>query len=167
MPVTDLVKLPQGLDAELILEFFLVFSRFEYAIKSAGLLNPARARAEADWDALADRIADGNAPEVERLKAAGEYLLAEPPKRQDRDGNMLKWTPVPSDRDRPVHSILGSVRRVRNNLFHGGKYDEMGRLNDRNERLVTSSLAVLDAALEAPMCADVRDYYLAYAPEPE
>ncbi len=40
------------------------------------------------------------------------------------------------------------VRRVRNNLFHGGKYFEEDAVN-RDERLIDCSLVVLEACVRA------------------
>ena len=53
-----------AVDQQLLLEFFLVFSRFEYALKASGFhkrhpQNPPRnPRAEPDWDRFAASLRD-------------------------------------------------------------------------------------------------------------
>lgn len=67
----------------LITEFFFVFSRFEYALKRAGLVKPKRRSAEPDWDTFGESIEGRYNPnETSELASAVHYLLSEPPQRQ-------------------------------------------------------------------------------------
>ena len=66
----------------------------------------------------------------------------------------IHWLDVPPDPNLTcAERVLLMVRRVRNNLFHGGKFlaPEGGR--DRDQLLVTHSLVVLRACL--PLDAQV------------
>jgi hypothetical protein len=41
-------------DRMLVLQFFLVFARFEYALKRSGFLRGNESKVEPDWDRFAD-----------------------------------------------------------------------------------------------------------------
>jgi hypothetical protein len=108
MPLTHLVPPPPGLTNELLLEFFLVFSRFEFAMKAAGWTRPDRDAAEPDWRCLIDEVEAQSAVVTSPLLDAGRYLLELPPKRQVRasDGS-LGWSVVRCDDDaRRVSCLL-------------------------------------------------------------
>lgn len=167
MPVTNLVPPPPGLTNELLLEFFLVFSRFEYAMKAAGWTKPKAGAAEPDWQRLINVVNAQDATITRPLLEAGAYLLSSPPKEQIRrsDGS-LEWSPVRCDDDaRLVACMLWGVKRVRNNLFHGGKFELLGKLSPRNWQLVESSLRVLERLLEVPVCEPIRRLYFEYVVE--
>ncbi len=140
------------LDKELIADFFFAFSRFEFALKQAGYLESIQAGADArpDWTCFSKRInAVCNFDESPELRKAVDYLLsdAKAPKKQvvQADGS-LDWKTTPTGR-KDIEWVLILVRRVRNNLFHGGKYT--GSLSElaRDTTLLKNSLIILDACL--------------------
>jgi hypothetical protein len=154
------------LDSNLITEFFFVFSRFEYALKRAGFLKPKRRnakhhKAEPCWDGFADsaerRYDPDESPELAR---AINYLLGEPPKCQIvEDNGSLDWKDLGRGSETEIRWLLLLVRRVRNNLFHGGKYPYTPLPEPaRDTRLLESSLMVLEACLGWD--DKVRRYYM-------
>ena len=65
-------------------------------------------------------------------------------------GSLLGWDEV-----KPVENcqeLFGALRRVRNNLFHGGKSGDVD--HDRNDELIENSVHILIEALKCH--ADVR-----------
>src|SRR5438132_4685875 len=70
-------------DRELVLEFVLVFSRFEYSLKRQGFLTKNQKYAEADWDSFAVS-GRGGFSELSWMdfKGARSALLSRPPKKQ-------------------------------------------------------------------------------------
>ena len=77
---------------DLILEFFLTFSRFECALKNSITYAFARGnRVEPNWDLFASDIESSFQFEDDvLLSEAVSYLLTNPPKRQQlRDGKIL------------------------------------------------------------------------------
>lgn len=137
------------LDSNLITEFFFVFSRFEYALKCAGYLKPGR-NAMPNWDAFGSDVEESYNPEESlELAEAVQYLLSEPPKRQIvLDDGSLDWEPLPRENISDIRWLLRLVSRVRNNLFHGGKYPYRPLPEPaRDTRLLESSLLVLEACL--------------------
>jgi hypothetical protein len=144
-----------GDDSRVVFKFFIVFSRFECALKRSGFAKGDRfGSAMADWDkfgvdVLDPQFANGNSPEFTQAK---EYLLQSPPRKQavSKADQSMKWVENPR---RPKESdgqyLLRLVRDVRNNLFHGGKYPVTGggpvdgqRL--RNAKLLRACMEVLD-----------------------
>ena len=150
-----------GVDREQLLDFFLTFARFEYALKAAGFFRARTGRqtrsagpqeypdAEPDWPRFAQSIrgafrSDAN-PE---LSAACWYLFDYPPYREVVAGNGLMWeTRAPHDDESEAARVLLYVRWVRNNLFHGGKFSPAHGGPSRNVALISHSLVVLRACL--------------------
>lgn len=150
-----------NLDSNLIMEFFFVFSRFEYALKCAGFVKPNRRNAEPNWDAFGESIGERyNPKESSELARAVDYLLSEPPKRQIvLDDGSLDWEPIARDNIPETRWLLRLVSRVRNNLFHGGKYPYSPVPEPaRDTQLLESSLIVLEACLRWD--DKVRRYYM-------
>lgn len=139
--------------------FFLFFSRFEYALKRAGFVG-ASDEAKADWEKVARQyprllaeLTDG------RFRAAIDYLRDSPPKKQIVSNGRLAW-----ETDRytglfDIGRVLTLVCRIRNNLFHGGKFPE-GPEDDtsRDRELLDAGLTVLQACLDAD--EHLRRYFL-------
>jgi hypothetical protein len=134
----------------------VVFSRFEYALKSAGYFEVAndgkQKKAEPNWCKFAsdlnphfDKIKD------EAVLQASDWLKQHPPKKQVTNFNGLEFT------DRNDAHAYGSVlltrliTTIRNNLFHGGKYSTDSKIVDssRDILLLENSLIVLKGFLQA------------------
>lgn len=123
------------------IELFKVMMRLEFAIKEIGYCKTTgNQKASVDWDRFANECL--GAVFFDAIKTAGRAvtLIETPPKRQAADGNgHLSWEqtgPVSN-----IQDLIGSLRRVRNNLFHGGKSGDPDR--DRNDALVRNALAVI------------------------
>jgi hypothetical protein len=143
-----------NLDPRLACEFLAVFARYEFALKASGFAEGDDAKAA--WDRYARNIDAGltqlNSAE---LTAAVDYLLGQPPKKQILVNGKLQWRDAPPDVHLPrAEQALLMVRRVRNNLFHGGKFIPG---DERDQVLVNHSLVVLQACL--PLDADVAAAY--------
>ena len=113
-------------DLELVYKFFVIFSRFEYALKKSGFLITNNSKdeirkAKPDWSAFA-----AHASVKEQLKFATnpnaidarEYLMKYQPRVQHTDGKEfffkeLNRQPTTTDEQH----LLDLVQIVRNNLF--------------------------------------------------
>ncbi len=147
-------------DQELLLEFFLTFSRFEYALKDSGYYERPNnmkikkfkekgilPEVKPDWDSFAKSLLDlFRKDRTEALKQACEYILDSPPMKQVITNNGIAWeTPLTPDSESEVVFLLRMVRCIRNNLFHGGKYNiEVHVDTKRTEMLLRSSLVILE-----------------------
>ena len=145
-------------DKDLLLNFILTFSCFEFALKSSGLYKPPGRnddpntgyRAEPDWDSFArslrGRFQTASSP---HLAIACEYLLMNPPWREVVANGVLMWDAAAvSDTLSDVEKLIWYIRRIRNNLFHGGKFSTLP-VSDRrrNSELMEYSLVVLRECL--------------------
>ena len=120
--------------------FLLVFSRFEAALKQAGYVRPTGDRLVVEWR----RFAQENQP------AAGDHpalitsirpLIERPPWRQRVVDGRLDFVCEPPRMERVDSEwLLEMVYRVRNNLFHGGKWPVQP---ERDPELLSACLAAL------------------------
>jgi hypothetical protein len=151
---------------EVAVSFFVVFSRFECAMKRIGTYARGDEKGvDADWDRLA---ADLGKSFFDQVVATGiaPVLVDKPPKKQIMlaDGS-LGWRdmgPVKNTND-----LFLAIRRARNNLIHGGKYqdDDSGYTNlvegaERNEALLDQSMTVLRLVLDSR--SDLRICYFKF-----
>jgi hypothetical protein len=131
----------------LVFHFFIIFSRFEYALKRGGFIT---AKAEPAWDDFAKKHRKDFAPDkTAALKAACAYFEAHPPRKQTCVGASLSWSRQLKRTNEPqLVWLLCMVRRVRNNLFHGGKYPVSYNAEpSRDMTLLKHAITVLDACL--------------------
>lgn len=146
----------QHLD-RLATKLFRVFSRTEYALKASGF-NNGDGKAEANWQQFASAIEDIIAnPQATELKEAIDFIFNAPPKKQIIVGGIIQWADVEPNTNSRADKLLQYVRRVRNNLFHGGKFNGHWFAPERSEQLLRHSLVILTAVVEA--VPKVRDAY--------
>jgi hypothetical protein len=147
-------------EGDLVVRFFVFFSRFEYALKRAGFVKSGRNdEAEPQWDAFAESIRGKLSKTANRkFQMARAYLLSHPPKKQRYTAAAnLHWVDNPmraSESDEQY--LLRLVRDVRNNLFHGGKYPvkQHDEGLERNRRLLRHSLTTLQYCRNLNAAAD-------------
>lgn len=121
-------------------ELLCLFSRFEFALKEFGFGRTGKGDAvEANWDDFANRMLTPSYFDRVRKNNLTPTILDNPPSRQVLNNGKLDWEICKSPPD--VQSFIGAVRRVRNNLVHGGKSGDPDI--DRNDRLVAEAIAVL------------------------
>ncbi len=119
-----------------IFKFFVVFSRFEFALKEGGYIKKREEgkNAEPDWDAF---LKANKSKFSVTAKCSNSYCyLTDPetaPNNQkifyvtESDVKEIKthWTEQTIDLNSPsLKRVIDSVKLVRNNLFHGGKYGD-------------------------------------------
>jgi hypothetical protein len=133
---------------ELAGKLFHVFSRTEYALKASGFNNGDGA-AEANWKsfALAVESLIENPPSAE-LQIAIDFFFNAPPKKQVIVSGVIKWDISEPQTNSRADKLLIYVRRVRNNLFHGGKFNGHWFAPERSEPLLRHSLTILSSCVE-------------------
>lgn len=140
---------------KLAIDFFIVFSRFECALKrSITYAAVVRGKISADWDGFARDLGNGFL-EVVIAQGIAPDLVNMPPKQQVMlpDGGGLGWRETPAVRNSA--ELFLAIRRARNNLVHGAKYRDGATWHvdfvegsERDDMLLDQSLAVLGLALE-------------------
>ena len=141
--------MPQPPLDQLAFEFFREFARCEYCLKAVGLLDASRRDPTADWGAFAAQVRPVLETPTPQLAPATAYLLQHPPKKQALVDGKLEWTDSTPDHNSQAELILRLVCRVRNNLFHGGKFNGHWFAPQRSEELLSHSLAILRAVVIA------------------
>ncbi|HIH7261279.1 hypothetical protein ACM7T9_00240 [Pseudomonas aeruginosa] len=129
----------------LAFRFFKIFAQFEYALKAMGYGRASRNdAAEADWDRFSNEVGVVLLGEQDaNIAGAVEYLFQNPPKRQVWVNGMAEWREVGND-ERSPQTLFAHIRRVRNNLYHGGKFNDRWLAPDRSIELISNSLLLLD-----------------------
>jgi hypothetical protein len=147
---------PPELD-RLAFEFFKEFSRSEYALKAAGFHN-GNGNAEANWSEFAKEVeALIQDPGNPQLADAINFIFGHPPKKQVIRNGIIQWSESAPNQNLKADNLLIYVRRVRNNLFHGGKFNGHWFEPERSEQLIQNSLFILKACINN--VASTREAY--------
>ena len=146
---------------EIVFEFFIVFSRFEYALMRSGFINGDHRGVYANWDRFAATEKDNfNPDQTPELQEAVTYFQNRPPRKQIVEEEDLVWINTPRPDNEPLLLTLTVlIRRVRNNLFHGNKIsDLLERYSPRNRDLLRYSIVILYSFLD--LNSHVRNVFL-------
>lgn len=130
-------------------KLFQVFSRTEYALKAAGY-NNGDGPAEANWRkfALDVEVLIAN-PTIPELHEAIDFFFSAPPKKQVIVQGVIQWEVSEPTTNSKADKLLIYVRRVRNNLFHSGKFNGHWFAPERSELLLRHSLTILDICVKS------------------
>lgn len=145
------VGLNEAADREQAADFFAIFARFEYALKATKFAQARRGYVEPDWEKFLSEVESYTAPDSVQLSEAVSYLIENPPKGQILHDGRTTYELIakkPTGRTGLAKAVR-SAKRVRNNLFHGGKYMGHSESSARNRRLLEASVIVLSAAILA------------------
>lgn len=144
-------KIARASDRRLAWEFFVLFSRFEYALKRAGFLKNLP-DAQADWGRFAREVDTTfwklTAPAV---AAAVTYYEEHPPRKQQNESGELRWSmPMQlGDGEKRLELLCRAICQVRNNLFHGGKFPQLPVSDpSRDQYLLENAKEILFALVE-------------------
>lgn len=154
--ILDLMNVPRALT----LEFLAIFARFEFALKKSGYARGDDSQVSPNWDAFANDVAKLDAAVLAQVLGTCQYLQQHPPKKQVLDNGLLRWVDRQGTSGSAIGDTLLSVRTVRNNVFHGGKFPD-GMITDplRDEQLIRDCLAVLNALLLLPLPKGVAENF--------
>ena len=131
----------------LMLDFFITFSRFECALKTSNFATGDAERVSANWDTFIASIRPTfNKDKSAELKQAVDYLIQHPPRIQMFEHGQLGWRErIFQNNDHEINKLSLSIRDIRNNLFHGGKFN--GNYQEdisRNYILLKNSIIILN-----------------------
>jgi hypothetical protein len=139
-------------DRKLAWQFFIFFSRFEYALKKdSRYLKSGTGDAQPNWDSFASNNAKFfmvNASSS--LADAVNYFKTKPPRKQLCINGEMTWSdPVQYNESEPLLVwLLRVIRIVRNNQFHGGKFARLPIPEpSRDQDLLANTITILDSCL--------------------
>ena len=137
------------IDRELVCEFFATFARFEYALKATPpFCGFERDRAVPNWKCFGESVgADLAASDDPEVMDAIRYLVNNPPQVQKFAHGHPEFQPVALQGKNGGEKATEAAKRVRNNLFHGGKHTPHSP-PERDEKLIRSALIILEACLK-------------------
>lgn len=124
------------------LVFSVAFALFEYALKECIPIRDRRGLAQPNWRTFELRNPSLETVATGRIAEAVRYVLTEPPEVQFAVDGRPEYRPMPL-RGLGNQAICEGLRRIRNNLFHGGKEP----YSRRDERLVRAGIEIIDGYL--------------------
>ena len=149
------VKRVFSLDHNSAFNFFVCFSRFEYAAKAqelhVDLGERQRCDLKVDWRKVAERLDEKFvylSKQNPKIQEAVKYFANEPPQKQVLKAGGPQFTLPKEPNVSETEVLLLALRRIRNNLFHGGKGIKREDLN-RDQKLVDLGLIILEGLIES------------------
>lgn len=129
----------------LAFNFFKLFAQYESSLKENGYFTFNNGRIIVNWDKFANQVIGSNfLSELGGARDSAEYILNNPPKKQSvNDENKIVWIDVPNT-ERSVQILFSHISRIRNNLYHGAKFNGTWFDPERSELLLTHALQILD-----------------------
>lgn len=129
---------------ELACKFFKLFAQYESSLKEQGYFRTDRLnQPEADWDRFVnEKIGTDFLQKLEKKSALAEYILEYPPMKQVVNEGKIIWQEV-SNSERSVQTLFGHIRRIRNNLHHGAKFNDTWFAPERSQKLISNALEIL------------------------
>lgn len=142
---------------EIVFEFMLAFSRFEYSLKRAKFLKKQET-AEVDWNAVKNEFENNASKETKnKILSSDAYIWVNPPKKQIVENSALSWKQA-QKRSGSIREAIEALQRIRNNLFHGGKWPSGPEYSpERDLKLISCGLQILYDLVDID--ADVRNFF--------
>ncbi|WP_339867064.1 hypothetical protein [uncultured Algoriphagus sp.] len=128
---------------ELCSDFLILYSRFEYALKECGFLQTST-RVMASIEKYVSSIKDKFKLESgSKLEVAINFIIESPPKVFQIRNESLIWEEKKEDGE-TLEVLPEYLRRVRNNLLHGGKFYGGIETGSRNLNLISNSIIIIE-----------------------
>lgn len=126
-------------------DFFLLFARFEFALKVGGFAVAGRYGAEVNWKSFSEAGADSVFQEQAKdIQVAVAYLEGMPPKQETYFNGSFGWKArtAPTSYSR-MRALLFYMQGARNNLIHGAKFLEKESQDPDRARKLLEAAEVL------------------------
>lgn len=138
---------------QLIFEFFKRFASFESSLKILGKvgINP---NATLKWHELKDKLEESGFTFTEEQRKL--EVITKPPKKRlfNEKDNKFEWDENIDSYDYGL--AIDLLVRIRDNLFHGSKKFGDSSESERNVRLISGALIVLDEVVKS---LDIKEVY--------
>lgn len=164
-----MTMMPEGWES-----FLIVFARFECILKEFDAFRRPMGVADSpsvlpDWGAFGKFLGEEFFEDV-KAKALAPTLIGHPPWHQEIVSGHLHWRE--SGNVDSVSTLFGAITMARNNLAHGGKFNELmsmiglprtyaENMAARDAALLSEAKMVLLHALNFRKCEDIRARFFA------
>lgn len=132
---------------QMAFSFFKLFAHYESELKQQGYFQVNNGgKIIVDWDKFVnEQIGKDFLKRLGQDHNAALYILSHPPKKQvvDSHGDIV-WAEVPNN-ECSVQTLFGHISRIRNNLYHGAKFNGTWFDPERSNQLLKCALVVLEA----------------------
>jgi hypothetical protein len=125
-------------------KFFKLFAQYESSLKEIGYFRSDRNdQPEVDWDRFVnEKIGSDFLQKLDNKYELAMYILENPPMRQVVENGQIIWKEVSSS-EKSVQALFGYIRRIRNNLHHGAKFNGTWFDPERSQKLISNALEIL------------------------
>lgn len=147
--------MPKNALEKLAFDYFKLFAQLESVMKSRGMTRAAGAtnkrghrNIEIAWNELAKLLGKDFPERIDQQSEAAKYIFKYPPLKQVFLTDRVQWVRSKQSKDTTL-ALLLYLGRLRNNLFHGAKFD--GTFSDgwaapaRSETLLGHGVTILQA----------------------
>lgn len=126
-------------------KFFKLFAQYESSLKEQGYFRIVRHNfPEADWNRFVnEKIGSDFLQKLGNKTELAMYILEKPPMKQVVENGQIVWQEV-SNNEKSVQTLFGHIRRIRNNLHHGAKFNGTWFDPERSEKLISNALEILE-----------------------
>lgn len=130
---------------QLACKFFKLFAQYESSLKEQSYFRiVGQNQPEADWDKFAnEKIGSDFLQNLGDKTELAMYILEKPPMKQVVENGQIVWQEV-SNNEKSVQTLFGHIRRIRNNLHHGAKFNGTWFDPERSEKLISNALEILE-----------------------
>lgn len=138
-------------------KFFKIFSRLEYALKYNGKIQQNTSEVKPNWhyfNTTLNAIIDSEQDTV--VKEAIEFISNNPPNKQCVENGQLIWKQTHEGQRVNASVLITFITRVRNNLFHGGKYGTWYE-KERASGLLENCITILNYLINHD--SDIKEAY--------
>jgi hypothetical protein len=131
---------------KLAFSFFKLFAQYESYLKKHKYFQITNGgKINVDWDRFVnERIGQDYINKLGGNAASAEYILSAPPKKQVVNPEGVIVCGEVSNDERSVQILFGHISRIRNNLYHGAKFNGTWFDPERSEQLLLHGLTVLE-----------------------
>ncbi len=118
---------------------------YETTLKECGFFRVFNDNIYVDWNSFANKaIGSTFLEDLDNKSEAAEYIMEKPPMKQAVNNyNKIIWVEVPNN-DCSVQALFGHICRMRNNLFHGSKFNGTWFDPERSHALIERGLIILE-----------------------
>lgn len=145
----NILKYNSEEDKVIVYDFFITYSRIEFALKNAGYVKSDKwDNAIPDWQKFAEEMNNSFQLLLSNktntfLFESSDFMFNNPPKHLKFKLDNLTWERGKENNDRSLYGLLTIIKNVRNNLFHGSKRLQFKEYS-KDYSLILSSIVILN-----------------------